>query len=143
MRALVFTSLFPSAREPNRGCFNLQQFQALTEFCEVRVVAPIAWRPWAEGSRRQVPYEAIWEGIPATYPHYFFTPRVGRMAYAFWMYCSVRNTVMQVAREFRPDVLLATWAYPNAVVAAVLARQLGLPWVAKVHGSDINVSADS
>jgi glycosyltransferase involved in cell wall biosynthesis len=143
MRVLVFTSLFPNSREPNRGCFNLQQFQALTDYAEVRVVAPIPWRPWAESGRRQVPYEAEWEGIPATYPLYFFTPRVGRMAYALWMYCSVRNTVMRVAREYRPDVLLATWAYPNAVVAAALARSLGLPWVAKVHGSDINVSAAS
>src|SRR5262245_29615476 len=133
MRVLVFTSLFPNVREPNRGCFNLQQFQALTSYSEVRVIAPIAWRPWVDGGRRQVPYEAEWEGIPVTYPLYFFTPRVGRTAYALWMYCSVRNSVMRVVQEYRPDVMLATWAYPNAVVAAALARSLGLPWVAKVH----------
>jgi glycosyltransferase involved in cell wall biosynthesis len=43
-----------------------------------------------------------------------------------------------VIREFRPDAVLGTWAYPDAVAVAMLARRAGIPWVAKVHGSDIN-----
>jgi glycosyltransferase involved in cell wall biosynthesis len=46
--------------------------------------------------------------------------------------------VARVVRDYRPDVLLGTWAYPDAVAVAMLARRLALPWVAKVHGSDIN-----
>ena len=54
------------------------------------------------------------------------------------MYASIRSAVMRTSREYQPDVILGTWAYPDAVAAAALARQLGIPWVAKVHGSDIN-----
>lgn len=138
MRVLAITNLFPNVREPNRGVFNLQQLEALKEHGEVRVIAPVPWQPWAYGLYRPAPYDAVWNGIQATYPFYFFTPRVGRVAYAFWMYESIRGTVKRVIREFRPDVILGTWAYPDAVAVAALAGRAGIPWVAKVHGSDIN-----
>jgi glycosyltransferase involved in cell wall biosynthesis len=54
------------------------------------------------------------------------------------MYASVRNYAARVHREFPFDIILATWAYPDAVAAARLAREFGVPLVAKVHGSDIN-----
>jgi glycosyltransferase involved in cell wall biosynthesis len=139
MRILALTNLFPNAREPNRGCFNLQQFAALGRHADVRVIAPVAWQPWSHGWPRPLPYHDSWNGIPATYPSYFYTPGIGRAAYAALMYCSIRGAVIRAAREYRPDVLLATWAYPDVVAAAVLARQLKIPWVAKVHGSDVNV----
>jgi glycosyltransferase involved in cell wall biosynthesis len=56
------------------------------------------------------------------------------------MYLSLRSPVLRLADEFRPDVLLVAWAYPDAVAAAALARRLALPWLAEVLGSDINVS---
>src|SRR6266446_3819747 len=138
MRVLAITNLFPNVREPNRGIFNLQQLEALKEHAQVRVIAPVAWQPWAYGWYRPAPYEAVWNSIRATYPFYFFTPRVGRAAYAVWMYASIRSTAMRVIREFGPDVILGTWAYPDAVAVAMLARRSGIPWVAKVHGSDVN-----
>src|SRR5205807_2171612 len=67
--------------------------------------------------------------------------RIGRAAYALWMYGSIRNTVTRLCRRYQPDVILGTWAYPDAVAVAALARRLGIPWVAKVHGSDINAYA--
>jgi len=138
MTILAITNLFPNVREPNRGIFNLQQLEARKAHGEVRVIAPVPWQPWAHGLYRPAPYDAVWNGIQATYPFYFFTPRVGRAAYAFWMYESIRGTVKRVIREFRADVILGTWAYPDAVAVATLAGRAGIPWVAKVHGSDIN-----
>src|SRR5262249_24803978 len=124
-----------------RGCFNLQQLAALRRHAEVRVIAPIAWQPWAHGWQRPAPYEERWSEIPTLHQFYFYTPGVGRGAYALWMYLSLRSAVLRAAREYGRDALLATWAYPDAVAAAMLARRLELPWVAKVHGSDINVLA--
>src|SRR5437660_10781405 len=140
MKVLAITNLFPNAREPNRGIFNLQQLEALKRHGEVRVISPIAWQPWVYGFCRPTP-SASWSGIPAAYPLFFFTPRIGRAAYALWMYGSLRNTVTRLCRRYQPDVILGTWAYPDAVAVAALARRLGIPWVAKVHGSDINAYA--
>jgi glycosyltransferase involved in cell wall biosynthesis len=39
--------------------------------------------------------------------------------------------------EFRPDVVLASWAYPDGWAAVELAREAGLPVAVKVHGSDV------
>jgi glycosyltransferase involved in cell wall biosynthesis len=143
MRVLAITNLFPNAREPNRGVFNLQQFEALKRHGDIRVISPIPWQPWIYGLRRPVPEEALWSGIPASYPLFFFTPRAARAAYAVCMYASIRSRVMRMAREYHPDVILGTWAYPDVVAAAALARQLQIQWVAKVHGSDINVCASA
>jgi glycosyltransferase involved in cell wall biosynthesis len=143
MKVLAITNLFPNAREPNRGVFNLQQFSALRRFAEVRVVAPLAWQPWVHGFGRPVPYQEQWRDIPTLHPFYFYTPGIGRAAYAAWMYTSLRTPVMRIIREYQPDVLLAAWAYPEAVATAALARRLRLPWVALVLGSDINVMAGS
>jgi glycosyltransferase involved in cell wall biosynthesis len=141
MRVLALTNLFPNQREPNRGCFNLQQFAALRRHAEVRVIAPIAWQPWNHGLSRPAPYQETWSDIPTLHPFYFYTPGIGRAAYALWMYCSLRGVMARVVRSYRPDVLLGTWAYPDAVAAAALARRWELPWLAKVHGSDIHVLA--
>ena len=62
MRVLAITNLFPNVREPNRGIFNLQQFEALQERAEVRVIAPVAWQPWAHGLYRPAPFDADWNG---------------------------------------------------------------------------------
>lgn len=42
----------------------------------------------------------------------------------------------------RPQVMLATWAYPDGWAAVRAARQLNVPLVLKLHGSDINVQPD-
>jgi glycosyltransferase involved in cell wall biosynthesis len=39
--------------------------------------------------------------------------------------------------EFRPDLVFATWAYPDGWAAGRLAREAGLPVVVLVHGSDV------
>ncbi len=143
MKVLALTNLFPNARQPNRGVFNLQQLTALSRLCEVRVIAPIAWQPWSHGLSRPMPYEERWNEIPTVHPFYAYTPGFGRSAYPLLMAASLYATVRRVVDEFRPDALYACWAYPDAVAAAVLARQLRLPWVAKVQGSDINVFAQT
>ena len=82
MKVLTITNLFPNAREPNRGCFNLQQLVALRRNAEVRVIAPIAWQPWSHGWQRPAPYEERWSDIPTLHPFYYYTP--GVTTYRTW-----------------------------------------------------------
>jgi len=106
MRVLAISNLFPNARQPNRGVFNLQQWAALRQSCEVRVIAPIAWQPWQHGWARPAPYQECWRDIPTLHPLYIYPPGVGRAAYPALMYLSLRRAVTQAARTYRPDVLL-------------------------------------
>src|SRR5207248_1113815 len=45
----------------------------------------------------------------------------------------------RVAR-FRPDLIYATWAYPDGWATVRMARRVGLPVVIQVHGSDVLVT---
>jgi glycosyltransferase involved in cell wall biosynthesis len=50
---------------------------------------------------------------------------------------SIRSAFDRAVRELRPQIVLASWAYPDAWAAWKLARGANLPLVAKVHGSDV------
>ncbi|MDP2362117.1 MAG: glycosyltransferase [bacterium] len=50
------------------------------------------------------------------------------------------RALRRAAQEFRPDLLHAHWFLPNAFMAAGVARRLGLPLVATLHGSDVFVA---
>ncbi len=138
MKALLFTNLYPSAQAPTRGMYNVSVFGAISRHCEVRIVAPLPWwtrarRPWEWFSP---PSENAF-GLDATFPTYWSIPGCQPMHGAA-MYYSLRRTIDRLRRQFPFDVILASWAYPDAVAAARLARDLGCPLVTNVLGSDIN-----
>src|SRR3546814_2772727 len=63
--------------------------------------------------------------------------RVGRSLHGLAWYACL---LAQHGRRLRTqgyDLLLASWGYPDAVGTRWLARRLGLPYVVKVHGSDL------
>jgi glycosyltransferase involved in cell wall biosynthesis len=142
VRALLFTNLFPSFREPTRGLFNLHRFQAVAELCPVRVVAPVPiWRRLGDPVSWLEPPAELQGGLPATYPTNWTVPRVAPRLHAEVMYRSVRSHVRALREEFPYDVILGAFGYPDVVVAARLARDAGCPLVALVMGSDMNVLA--
>ena len=139
MRALLFTNLFPSIHEPTRALFNLRRFQALSEFCAVRVVAPVSFR-----SRLAVPRELVRPrpmtvgGLTVTYPTNWTLPRILPQLHGAEMYRSVRSHIHALKREFSFDAILAVFAYPDVAAAARVAAECRVPFVAMVVGSDIN-----
>jgi len=46
-------------------------------------------------------------------------------------------------RKKNVDLIIGSWAYPDGVAAYLLARLLGKKFILKVHGSDVNVAAES
>lgn len=138
MKALLLSNLYPSRREPTRGTFNHQLFGALSQFCDVRVIAPLPW--W---SRMKHPSE--WfatphehhTGLDVLLPTYWSLPRVAPL-HGVALYTSLRHEVAELRKTFAFDVVLAAWAYPDAVAASMLAQEFNCPLVTQVLGSDIN-----
>lgn len=144
MKLLVFSSYFPNAADPVRGTFNLQQAKALSAHCEVAAVAPIQWFPvrlWHGAGPSAAPYYEEVEGLRAWHPRYALTPGFARDTYAAQMAAALIPHLARIRRDYRFDVILATWAFPDVVVGALASRVLGVPMLAKVHGSDINVQS--
>jgi glycosyltransferase involved in cell wall biosynthesis len=154
MRILALTNLYPNPLQPHRAAFNRQQFAALAREHQVQVIAPIPWTgeapSWIPGRRRNrgkgtgyasasIPpcRHRISDGMAIHHPRYMFTPKVLRGFYGHFFEASVRECFYAAIREFRPDVVLGGWAYPDGWAAVRLAREFGLPIAVKVHGSDV------
>lgn len=141
MRILALTNLYPNPLQPHRAAFNRHRFGFLAAEHEVRMIAPVSWRDeWA--LRRQRPgiprdRRIDCDGIRVEHPRYWYTPGVLRSQYGRFFQASVRAAFARAVREHRPDVVLATWAYPDGWAAVRLARAHGLPVVVLVHGSDV------
>lgn len=142
MRVLALTNLYPSPWRPHRAPFNRQQLAALASEHEVRIIAPVAWTDEWRGRARASGSEPfargrLCDGMVVDHPRYAFPPKILRGAYGRFLVSSVRRPFEQAVGEFRPDVVLGCWAYPDGWAAATLAREAGLPVVIKVHGSDV------
>lgn len=143
MRILAVTNLYPTPYQPQRAAYNRQYFAALerTEH-SIRVIAPIAWTDeWAarRGGKPHLPGGRFLQsgGIPVEYPRYWFTPRVLRGCYGWFYRNSIQTVFERAILQFQPDVVLASWAYPDGWAAACLGHRARLPVVINVVGSDV------
>jgi len=142
MKVLIITNLFPNNRQPGRGIFNQQQFRELAQMCELKIIAPLPWCPrflsrWDNCA--QVPDKEMIDGIEVFHPRYLVTPKIGRSFYGYFLYLGIIPTIKKVAQSFSFDIILATWAYPDAFAGMLTAKHFKKPLVIKVHGSDVNL----
>src|SRR5271154_4841663 len=135
MRILILTNLYPNRWQPHRAQFNRQQFAALAARHEVRLIAPIAWTAqW----RRPLQEECLLrDGLVVEHPRYVYPPKILRSWHGSCYLRSIQPAFDLVVRALRPQIVLSSWAYPDAWAALQLARAANLPLAAKVHGSDV------
>lgn len=140
-RVLILSNLYPSPSAPTRATYNLQGFRALSGYCATRIVVPVLW--W---ERTQRPLEWIVTprsratGIEAVYPSCWHLPQFHPL-HPWTMHASVARYVRRIHREFPFDAILASWACPDGVAAARLAREFDCPVVTMVLGTDVNALA--
>lgn len=151
MKLLIVTNLFPNAVEPGRGVFNQQQFASLPRGWSLTVVAPLpwtpilAWLPQPAAWRRLagIPSQETIGGLTVHHPRYLVVPKAGRWLSGRTFFSGVWPLLKRLHEANRFDAILATWAYPDVCGTALAASRLGLPLVAKVHGSDVHIAERS
>jgi glycosyltransferase involved in cell wall biosynthesis len=143
MRVLAITNLFPNPWQPHRATFNRQQFEALAKLHEVRVIAPVAWThevaaKWkGRGAEENSAGDSDARKITVEHPRYLFPPRMLRGWHGHCLKRCIEGNFWRAVNEFRPEVVLGAWAYPDGWAAMELGRHAGLPVMIKVHGSDV------
>lgn len=147
MKILVITNLFPNKLEPERATYNRQQIYMLSKFCEIKVLAPIAWYPFKNIFDRNIkvshiPDREIIDGIEVFHPKYFMIPKIARSLYGIMFFLSISVPVFRIYKGFRFDVIFATWAYPDSFAGVLISKLLRIPIITKVHGTDINEYAN-
>lgn len=143
---VTFTSLFPSSAMPAHGVFvpeRMRRVAAAGGF-DWRVVAPVPAVPLllrraADRRWQAVPAAETWQGVPVQHPRWRHWPGlVRRQARA--MAEGARAAVASLAAG-RRVVLDAHYLWPDAVAAAALAAELGVPFTMTARGTDLNVLA--
>jgi glycosyltransferase involved in cell wall biosynthesis len=142
VRILALTNLYPNPYNPHLAPFNRHMFRILGVRHPVRVIAPIPWTVEVRARRNgMAPLSADrqveLDGLAVDHPRFYFPPKILRRTYGPLYAASVWQTFRRRLAEFRPDLVYATWAYPDGWAAVRLARRSGLPVVVQVHGSDI------
>lgn len=134
-RLLFFSHHFPSKGAPNVALYNRQQLEHIAEHCELKVCTGVGWIDWL---RRGPAGRETDTDLDAVYFPYFYTPKIMRRLYGWLMYLSARAR-FKALMQHKPDAILVCWAFPDVVAISKLVEPYGIPFVAKVIGSDINV----
>jgi len=147
MHVLAITRLFPNAAAPLTAPYNRLQLGALSEFCDVSVMATLPWFPgarlaarWSAAGRFDgVPYREQVDGMPVVHPRALYVPKVSGWVSPALYAASLGPELFKRRKDI--SVVLGAWAYPDGCAAVGVAQLLGVPAVVKVHGSDLNVLA--
>lgn len=143
MRILFFSSIFPHAHSRVKGTFNLEVCRALAHEHVVRVVSPRSfvdqWRQPRSTLTRQEADRWVTQsfGVLASYPTYYYLPKIGRRWFGDAMWHSVQPCLQPILKDFRPEAVVSYWAHPDGEVGLRAAQQLGVPSVVKIGGSDV------
>jgi teichuronic acid biosynthesis glycosyltransferase TuaC len=153
LRVLTFTSLFPSAARPRHGIFVETRLRHLLQRHPIdsRVIAPVPWFPFtsslfggyaahARTARQEVRIDGR---VPVDYPRYAMLPRLGVARQPERMARAALDLLARWRKDgWTPQIIDAHYFYPDGVAAALIAEQLGLPFVVTARGTDINVIAN-
>ena len=150
VRILTFTTLYPSAVQPQHGIFVETRLVKLVESGAVaaRVLAPCPWFPFE--SRRlgryaifaRIPREEVRHGLQVDHPRYPVLPKIGMNIAPVPLFAAVSSLVRRQIREGADfDLIDAHYFYPDGVAAVLLACAIGRPVVVTARGSDLNILA--
>ncbi|MEQ8662760.1 MAG: glycosyltransferase [Gammaproteobacteria bacterium] len=142
---LLYSNLFPNARQPRHGIFIERRLRHLMADFPVtaRVVAPVPWFP-CEGARfgqygvfAGVPGEEMQDGLAVWHPRYLVVPKLSWHVAPLLMYAATRGLVRRLHAAQAIDVIDAHFFFPDGVAAVMVGRELGLPVSISARGSDI------
>lgn len=137
---LALTSLYPNAYVPGWALFNQRQLRALAGLCRLGLVAPLPFTQAWPGLKK--PFALAPEPFLTRRPWFLYLPGIKRAWHGQAMLASAWPNLRGLAREIAPQVLYATWLYPDAWAGLMASRRLGLPLVVKLHGSDLALADD-
>lgn len=151
MRVLFISNLFPNAVEPTRGTFNVRPVQLLQQYCEVQVVAPVAWFPipgkYAPPGKvpyyEEMPSSSQVSGrhpqvssIPVYHPRALYLPKLFRTLNPFLFARSLIAPLNRLRVRFPFDIIHVDFLYPDACGVRHLAHRFAVPFTVSVAGSD-------
>jgi teichuronic acid biosynthesis glycosyltransferase TuaC len=150
MRILTFTTLYPSALQPQHGIFVETRLRNLVASgaVDARVVAPCPWFPFVSARFGRyalfagIPREETRHGLHIDHPRYPMLPKIGMSAAPLGVFAAILPLLRrQIVDGLDFDLIDAHYFYPDGAAAVLLGRALGRPAVVTARGSDLNIIA--
>jgi glycosyltransferase involved in cell wall biosynthesis len=146
---VVFSSLFPSDRQPAAGLFIRERMFRVARQLPLCVVSPVPWFPfqallrrWRPAFRPGAARHETQQGLDVWFPRFFSVPGVGRRWDSVFMALGAWPRLRRLKREGRLDLIDAHFAYPDGHAATLLGRWLGVPVTITLRGTETRHAAD-
>jgi glycosyltransferase involved in cell wall biosynthesis len=143
---IVFVSnLFPNLFDSRRGIFAYNQLVAMRKIgYDFKIVAPVAKFPlrksaWAEAAG-DIPPRETYADFDVYHPTNWYVPLSKGSINAHAYRWSIQRLVNRLCDEHRASLLWGSFAFPDGVAVADIARRRGLPFAVSLLGSDINLN---
>jgi teichuronic acid biosynthesis glycosyltransferase TuaC len=140
---LVWSSLFPSAAQPQAGIFIQERMFRVARRLPIAVIAPQPWFPlqsliriFRPAFRPPLPIHEQRSGIEIHRPYYFSFPGFLKRLDGRLMAYGSLGTARRLCSRFRLGIIDAHFAYPDGYAAVLVAKRLGLPCTITLRGSE-------
>ena len=138
LRLAVVSSYFPNRAQPHRGHSAYQTLRRMISRMDIKVFCPLAaypslLRPRNFSYLRADPSYSP-PDVPALYLEYAALPLVSRPLNG--LVCA--RHVLPHLEQFKPDLILSYYVYPEGYAALSAGKRLGVPVILAAIGSDIN-----
>lgn len=115
----------------------------MSEICDITVVNPIPYAPaWLKIDKYikfcKVPLSSIKGKVSILHPRYLVIPKFGRSFYGLFYFASIFFSMRRIKRDYKPDIMIAYWAYPDGFAATLISKILKIPVILSCRGCDIN-----
>jgi glycosyltransferase involved in cell wall biosynthesis len=130
LHVLTLTPFYPVLEDDAQGCFVAEPLAWVKQLGVLNTV--LAVQPFYRGKAR-----ASASGVPARWNRFFAFPgNVGLPTAGAFLFASILPQVRRLHRSTPLHVIHAHAALPCGHAAALLSRELGIPFVVTVHGLD-------
>lgn len=141
MKVLIVSYLFPNRQYPNYGIFVLNRVKALQKYCELQVINPVPWFPFASHLPRyhrfdRIPRCETIHGIEVFHPRFPIIPKYLKSFDAISYGLAVLPLALRLQKEFPFDLIDLHWTYPDLPVGAVLSKITGRPFLTTLRGHE-------
>ena len=141
LKVLILSFLFPNPVQPNYGIFVYNRIQALQEFGDIRVIAPLQWYPFRDRLRPELAgisrvgrVENL-GSLEAHYPRFPIVPRYMKWFDAISYFFAVLPVVRQLKKSsFDFDLVDVHWTYPDILAGYLLSRMAKKPFIVTIRG---------
>jgi teichuronic acid biosynthesis glycosyltransferase TuaC len=143
MKILVISTMFPNKEQPSFGIFVYQRISHIQNLCQVTVIAPVPWFPFATlldryAHRKKIPLEDTVGNLHVEYVRFLSVPKFLKSLDGFFMGLAITIHILRKKMMSHFDLIDAHLGYPDGFGAYIVSLFLGKPFIITLRGHDIN-----